>query len=61
MSDANEKNNPKAIPVKDWIDLPEDDIRRIYADGPPETVYDRLKEKGVIVDLGTLLGEKEPS
>lgn len=51
------KKAPATTVIKpsDWDSLPDTDLRYIYSQRQPEqTMHERLKEKGVIVDIASL-------
>ena len=45
----------KGVKPSDWDSLPDTDLRYIYSQRQPEkTMHERLKEKGVVVDMASL-------
>lgn len=55
---AEEKpKTPSTSKVKraEWGGLPQEDLRRRYAEGPESEVYDRFKQAGLVLDLRALL------
>ncbi|ELV6515277.1 AAA family ATPase, partial [Escherichia coli] len=45
----------KVVKPSDWDSLPDTDLRYIYSQRQPEkTMHERLKGKGVIVDMASL-------
>ncbi len=54
------QEKPKAAKISrikrtEWGTLPEDDLRRRYADSPEDGVYEKYRQAGLILDLPTLL------
>ena len=45
----------KGVKPSDWDSLPDTDLRYVYSQRQPEkTMHERLKEKGVVVDMASL-------
>jgi len=49
------KRNITRVKRTEWSCLPQEDLRRRYADGPENEVYERFKQAGLILDLRPLL------
>lgn len=53
----NKTTTPTISRVKrtEWGHLPQEDLRRLYADGPENEVYDRFRQAGLVLDMQVLL------
>lgn len=49
------RSKPVRVKRTDWVTLPHDDLRRIYADSDKDDVYAEFKRNGLIFDLNGLL------
>ncbi|WP_147467709.1 TniB family NTP-binding protein, partial [Pseudomonas savastanoi] len=55
VQEAPKKPRISKVKRTEWGCLPEEDLRRRYADGPDNECYDRLKLAGLVLDLRPLL------